>query len=62
MATDVQYYNHLKFLGQASVATVAMLTNKGKLSRLWTPKVFVCLTQFSLTIAKPTLAWSVLSM
>lgn len=38
MATDVQYYNHLKLLGQASVATVAMLTNKGKLSKLWRPK------------------------
>ena len=45
MATDVHYYNHLKFLGQASVATVAMLTNRGKLSRLWTPKVRAALSR-----------------
>lgn len=45
MATDVQYYNHLKFFGQASVATVAMLANKGKLSRVWTPRVRFCTSQ-----------------
>jgi hypothetical protein len=39
MATDVQYYNHLKLLGQASVASLAMFTNRGKISRLWTPRV-----------------------
>ena len=39
MATDVQYYNHLKMLGQASVASLAMFTNRGKLSRLWTSRV-----------------------
>ena len=43
-ATDVQYYNHIKLLGQASVATVAMLTNRGKISKLWTPTVS-CQTQ-----------------
>lgn len=39
MATDVQYYNHLKMLGQASVASLAMFTNRGKIARLWTPRV-----------------------
>lgn len=37
--TDVQYYGHLKAMGQASLAMAAMLTNRGKMSRLLTSRV-----------------------
>ena len=39
VCTDSAYYNHLKVLTQVSVATAAMLTNKGKLTKFWGPKV-----------------------
>ena len=41
VCTDAAYYNHLKVIGHVSVATAAMLSNRGKLTRFWGPKVSV---------------------
>ena len=40
LLTNVEYYTHLKTISQASVALAAMLTNKGKVTRILGRKVY----------------------
>ena len=39
LLTNAEYYAHLKTISQASVAVAAMLTNKGKVTRMLGRKV-----------------------